>query len=175
MRAYHQTHSSGKARILRPFVEASTILGALSMPAREMVKGRTPRDMSMPSFWTDALQQGGGLSIFQQLLETQGGFDRAPTQAGGPAVDLARDVYNLTAGNAIESGKGKDAHLGRDVSKFAERYTSGTNLWQTRLLAQRLVWNNFQRMLDPDAEESFAKQAAAPERWGSQYWWPPGE
>ena len=35
------------------------------------------------------------------------------TQAGGSALGLARDVYDLTAGNAIQAGKGKDAHVGR--------------------------------------------------------------
>jgi hypothetical protein len=71
----------------------------------------------------------------------------------------------LTAKNAIQASKGKDAHLGREVSRFAERYT----------ITQRFLWNNLQRMLDPEAEESFAKQAAVPEKWGSQYWWAPGE
>src|SRR5918999_3155271 len=96
------------------------------------------------------------------------------TQVGGPALGLARDVFDLTAKNAIQASKGKDAHLGREVSRFAERYTPATNLWQSRLIMQRLVWNNLQRMLDPEAEESFAKQAAAPEKWGSEYWWAPG-
>jgi hypothetical protein len=174
-RGFHQPTVAGELAYLGPFVAASSIIGALSIQAREMVKGRTPRDMSMPSFWTDALQQGGALTVFEQALEADRGFDRAATQAGGPGLGLARDVWNLTGKNAMRLAEDKSTHVGREASKFAERYTPGTNLWQTRLLAQRLVWNNLQRVLDDDAEGSFAKQAAAPKRWGGEYWWAPGE
>jgi hypothetical protein len=65
--------------------------------------------------------------------------------------------------------------IGREASRFIERYTPGTNLWQTRLLEQRLLWNNLRRLLDPEAEKSFQRQAVAPWRWGSEYYWAPGD
>jgi hypothetical protein len=120
------------------------------------------------------LQQGGALTVFEGALEADRGFDRAFTQASGPAIGLARDVYNLTADNAVKLYDEKNAHVGRDASRFIERYTPATNLWQSRLLAQRVVWNNLQRILDPDADESFRRQAAAPKRWGGEYYWAPG-
>ena len=174
-RGLHQPTMAGKVGYLGPFIAASTIVGALSIQARELAKGRTPRRMDEPSFWIDALSQGGALTVFEGALEANRGFDRVVTQAGGPGLGLARDVFDLTAKNAIQASKSKDAHVGREVSRFAERYTPGTNLWQSRLITQRFIWNNLQRMLDPEAEESFAKQAAAPEKWGSEYWWAPGE
>jgi hypothetical protein len=173
-RGFNQPTLAGKIAYLGPFVAGSTILGAISIQAREMVKGRTPRAMDRAEFWTDALQQGGALTVFEQALEASG-FERSLVQAGGPALGLARDVFNLTAQNAIQAAQGKHVNPGREASRFVERYTPGTNLWQSRLVTQRLLWNNLQRMLDPEAEKSFRRQAAAPQRWGSEYWWAPGE
>jgi hypothetical protein len=174
-RGLHQPTMAGKFGYLGPFVAASTVIGALSIQAREMVKGRTPRDMSMPSFWTDALQQGGALTVFEGALEADRGFDRVVTQAAGPAVGLARDVVDPVVRNTTRLAKGKDTHIGRDTSRFIERYTPGTNLWSSRLIVKRFLWDNLQRVLDSDVEESFSRQAAAPEKWGSSYWWAPGE
>jgi hypothetical protein len=73
------------------------------------------------------------------------------------------------------AGRCADDHSIFRDRDLALRDTPATNLWQSRLITQRFLWNNLQRMLDPEAEESFAKQAAAPEKWGSQIWWAPGE
>src|SRR5437773_4353578 len=93
----------GKLAYLAPFAAASTIVGAISIQTRELVKGRTPRDMSMPSFWTDALQQGGALTVFEAALQADTGFERALMQAGGPGLGLAKDVFDLSAGNIAQA------------------------------------------------------------------------
>src|SRR5262245_17946887 len=57
----------GKAGYLASFVAASTVVGAIALQAREVVKGRDRRDMTEPGFWRDAAATGGGFAIFDGL------------------------------------------------------------------------------------------------------------
>lgn len=67
-------------------------------------------------------------------------------------------------------------NLGRELTKFTERHTPGSNLWYSRLLVQRLWWDNMLRLLDDDADQTFRRSEQAAERWGyGDYWWRPGE
>ena len=85
-------------------------------------------------------------------------------------------MFNLTAQNLVDAAKGDETKFGRELAKFAEPYTPGSNVWYSRLLLQRLWWNNLQRLLDSNPEESFFRQQRSLEQWGyGQFWWRPGE
>lgn len=62
-------------------VLTSTALGYMSMTAKDLVKGREPRDPTDPRTMMAALQQGGGLGIYGDFL-----FGEAKSRTGGTLV-----------------------------------------------------------------------------------------
>lgn len=66
--------------------------------------------------------------------------------------------------------------IGRDAVDFARRYTPGGNIWFLRTAYSRLVLDNLQRLVDPDAEEDFARSRKRLERdRGQGQFWAEGE
>ena len=166
----------GKIGYLTTFTAASTVVAALSLQAKEIAKGRDLRPMDTPGFWIDSIAQGGALPIFDALLEADSGFERVARQLAGPAPALAESAFNLTAGNLIQLAQGKDTGAGRELTRFAQQHTPGSNLWYSRLLVQRWFWDNLLRLLDEDAGQAFRRSEQAARRWGyGDYYWRPGE
>lgn len=168
---------------------ALTLAGGLTIQARQIVQGNDPRDMRDPKFWGAALTQGGGLGILGDLFyatETRAGKSAAMT-SWGPAAALAADAWNLTGGNVMEVaaglGEGEDlgeavegAKIGRDAVRFAGRYAPWASIWWARTAWDRMVMDQLQKVVDPEADEDFARQVRRMEReYGQGQWWPQGE
>jgi hypothetical protein len=45
-----------------------TGMGVISVPVRNLPKGKEPQDMSEPGFWGRAFTQGGGAGIFGDFV-----------------------------------------------------------------------------------------------------------
>lgn len=166
-----------------------TIGGAVNIQLREMAKGNDPRPMDDAKFWGASLAQGGGLGIFGDFLyaaEARNGKS-APVAAFGPVGQLASDAWGLTGGNVLEiggglaEGEGLDeavagARVGRDLASVARNYNPLASLWWSRAAYNRLVADNLQRALDPEAEEAFERRRKRMEReTGQGQWWGQGE
>jgi hypothetical protein len=155
-----------------------TLAGGLSIQLREIAKGRDPRPMDDPKFWGAALMQGGGLGIvgdFFTSAQARNGKS-APIVALGVPGQVVSDVTDLTAGNAIEASQGKETHAGREAVKFAGKYAPISSLWWARTAFDRGVIDQLQRMVDPDAEGAFDRQARRLQKeTGQGQWWPEGE
>lgn len=166
-----------------------TLGGALNIQLREMVKGNDPRPMDDPKFWGAALAQGGGLGMagdFFYSAQARNGKS-APIASIGPVGQLASDVWDLTGGNVLEVAgalsDGEDlgqavegARIGRDAARFVGNYNPLSSLWWSRAAFSRLVADNVQRGLDPEAEEAFERRRRRMEREsGQEQWWPQGE
>lgn len=166
-----------------------TLGGAVNVQLREMLKGNDPRPMDDPRFWGAALMQGGGLGIagdFLYAAEARNG-KTAPVVGFGPVGQLASDTWGLTGGNVLDVAgglsKGEDlgeavagAHAGRDAARFAASYNPLSSMWWSRAAFSRLVSDNMQRALDPEAEEAFRRRATRMEReTGQGQWWAQGQ
>ncbi|WP_338577795.1 hypothetical protein V8J38_02755 [Brevundimonas olei] len=166
-----------------------TIGGAVNIQLREMAKGNDPRPMDDAKFWGAALAQGGGLGIFGDFLyaaQARNGKS-APVAAFGPVGQLASDAWNLTGGNLQEIGEAlsegeslsdavEGANVGRDLTGILRNYNPLSSLWWSRAAYNRLVADNVQRALDPEAEEAFERRRRRMEReTGQGQWWGQGE
>lgn len=167
----------GRAQYVAAGMAGFTVMGAVGVQLKELAKGNEPRPMDDPSFWTAAALQGGGLGIIGDLTSA------STTRLGGglmgyfagPVVGLGNDIGALTFGNMAAVMKGENANLGRDVVKFGKRYTPGTTLWQTRAAMDRLVWDQMQMVLDPDADTAMRREAKRQQReYGNGQWWDAG-
>ena len=157
---------------------SSYILGSLAVTLKDIAAGREPRDMGNAKFAGAALLQGGGLGIWGDFLfadiNRYGGSMGG--NMGGPLFEKGMDFWNLTAGNMIQLGNGEKTRFGRELTKAISSNVPGNNIWYFKLAWERVLMNNLQRAIDPEADKAFRRQIKQRQRdYGQEYWWAPGE
>lgn len=172
-----------------PMLIAATLSGAAGLWMKDIVKGNDPRplwDEDDPEegrkrafkFLGMAMAQGGGQGIagdFLASVEARNGKGMAAT-AFGPALGFVADTYNLTVGNANEALAGEETHAGKETVKYAGRYSPLASLWWARAGFNRAVVDQMQKLIDPEADADFRRQARRLEReLGQGQWWKEGE
>ena len=155
-----------------------TALGASSMMAKDIAKGRDPRSMDSWEAWVAAAAQGGGLGILGDFLfedQSRAGHSLATT-AAGPVVGLGADITQLTIGQAQRAVRGDDVTIGGDAVRFAQRYTPGASMWWGRLVLERTLWDQLSLMVDPKAAKRMRRMEKRAKRdYGQRFFWSPGE
>ncbi len=177
------------AMMAAPMLLQATLSGVAIMWMKDIVKGNDPRP-----FWDDedseagrkqafrflgaALAQGGGQGILGDFLfsvEARNGKSSAMT-AFGPAAGFVSDTWDLTAGNVNEALAGEETRAGRETARYAGRYNPLASLWWSRTAFNRVVIDQLQRLIDPEAEADFQRQTRRMEReYGQTQWWPEGQ
>lgn len=159
-------------------VAGLTLLGGLSVQLKELSKARDPRPMDDPYFWGAAFMQGGGVGIFGDFFASEtnrfgGGWAKT---LSGPVVDFGSSLMNIPMSNITRAVAGEDTFVGRDISNFARYNTPvASSLWYQRAAFDRLVADQLQAFLDPEAEEVWRRQERQRERdYGSRTWWERG-
>lgn len=172
-----------KAMYAARYVVFMTLAGALAVQLKETAKGRDPRPMDTGSFWGAALLQGGGVGIFGDFFSSNtsragGGFAET---VGGPVVGLIGDISRAVASNVTRVAEGKAPLIGRDIANLTRRYNPLATFQPplpipTRLALDRILWDQLQAMLDPEAETEWRRAERRLQReYGTQSWWRRGE
>jgi len=165
------------AKVAIPFFITMTLTGALALQLKEIANGRDPRDMTDAKFWGAAMLQAGGLGILGDFLfsdQNRFGMGSALTLAG-PLTDLAGDTLGLVQAPAANLLLGEDHNLGRKGVDFLRRWTPGAGIWYYSLAVDRLIFDELQRLADPDAHKSFrSKMRFRRENFGNDFFWRPG-
>lgn len=143
---------SGQLAALSQFMATSTMLGYVAMTMKDLVKGRTPRDITENpgKVMTAAMLQGGALGIYGDFLfgETNrfgGGF--IPTLLG-PTAGVVDDLYKLR-GEMANAATGEKSHLAASSLRFVLNNTPGYNLFYTRMVLDQMFVYNLQEMMNP--------------------------
>jgi hypothetical protein len=86
-------------------------------------------------------------------------------------------IRRLTVGNFMEFAEGKDrTNLGRELSNFIRNDTPVSSLWYTRLIWNRVLMDQLQYLMDPDAHAAFRRQMQSRQHdYRQDYFWRPGE
>lgn len=128
-----------------------TALGYVSMAAKDLAKGRTPRDPAKPQTMVAAMAQGGGFGIYSDFLFARAnrfGGGLLETAAGPTVGDLSDlgDIFLKTRDYA--TGVSKDAP---DVEawNFFKGNTPFMNLFYTRAALDYLILYDMQEALSP--------------------------
>ena len=96
-------------------------------------------------------------------------------QLAGPGLGLVEKTANLAI-SAAKAPFDDQSNFGRDVGKYIEQFTPGSNIYYARLILQRYVWNNLIRLLDKDPEGYFQRQEESARRWNrGESWFRPGD
>ncbi|MDP2619913.1 MAG: hypothetical protein Q8P46_07005 [Hyphomicrobiales bacterium] len=168
----------GRLSYLSALFLGMTLMGAFTVQMREVLKRRDPAPVDDPNFWLRAALTGGGASLLGDFLFSdlnRFGQGLGGTLAGPPAR-LFTDINNLTTGNLMEAVQGKDTNLRREMVRFAQNWTPGTNIWYLRAALQSTMWDQLMRQADPKAERSFRRAESRLKRQtGQGYWWRPGQ
>lgn len=170
----------GRLEYLATIAVGTTLLGGAAIQMKELTKGKEPRDVTDPKFWSAAAMQGGGLGLLGDVLFAEyNRFGRDPITDMfiGPVGGLTNDVARTIMGNfdrALEEGQ--ESNFATDTFKLVKRNLPGVNLWYSRLVLDRLFLDQIEDFIDPD----FASKRARMERrqandYGNGFWWQKGE
>lgn len=133
---------------------AATAFGYLAMTAKDLAKGRSPRDPTDPKTWGAAFTQGGGAGIYGDFLF--GEFNRfgqgAIATLGGPMVGTTEDVLRLLA-QAREGEPRAAAAL-----RLAINNTPFINLFYTRWALDYLLLYQLQEAMSPGFLRRFERR-----------------
>lgn len=157
---------------------ATTALGYVALQAKQIAKGKDPRDIDDARTWAAAFIQGGGAGIYGDFLfADQNRFGQGPvTTLLGPTAGLVDDVTKLSLGNVQQLIKGEDTDFIAEAVGFSSRYAPGGNLWYTRLLLEREVFDQLALAADPvGARRRFTRQEKRARDETSGFWWRPGQ
>lgn len=158
-------------------VAAMTVVGMFGLQMKQIAAGKDPRDMSDPKIFLEALVQGGSLGMFGDILfqdhERFGGS--LMTDMLGPVFGEVDDVSSLTLGNISEAMSGDDTNAGRELSRFVQKMAPGQSLWYARLALEKMLFEQLDKMLDPQAAQAFSRtERQARKDYKQQYWFRPG-
>lgn len=155
----------------------TTVMGGVSLQMKEILKGRDPRPMDNPEFVGAAILQGGGFGIFGDFLSSEsnrfgGGIE---STMAGPVFGAAGDVISLGI-TAAKAPFGGDGNLGRQAANFLRYNTPVTGIWYWKNAFQRGLFDNLQRMMDPEADRAWIRaERRRVKEYGNESWWGPGE
>lgn len=177
----HAATARGTDRLSRiaPLLIGTTVMGAAAVQARQILTGKEPKDMDDYKFWQAALLQGGGGGIFGDFLfSDQSRFNSGfATTVAGPVVGLASDIARALKGNFDKAlDDGQESKFLSDIYQLARRNIPAVKLWYTRLLMERLLLDQGERMIDPLFDERMNRIESKMQRdTGQQFWWRPGD
>ncbi len=155
-----------------------TVAGAIGLQMRQVAQGKDPRPMNTKEFWGAAILAGGGLSIWGDFLfQDQNRFGGGAVETiAGPAAGFVGDTLRLTVGNTQQAAEGDDTKFASETIRFIRRYMPGGNIWYARLALDRFVFDELQKMADPEAYKRFRRiEKRAIKDYGQKYWWRPGK
>lgn len=139
-------YGKGKADIPAMMYTAmmSGVFGYLATTAKDLAKGKTPKDPNMAATWWAAFAQGGGAGIAGDLLLSESGYGRGATQIlAGPTLgrfDELHQLYSLAV-------RGKDA--GAKAAKIGVSLIPGNNLFYARAALDHIMLYQMQEDLSP--------------------------
>lgn len=133
---------------------ASTVFGYMAMSAKDIAKGRTPRDASDPKTWAAAFVQGGGAGIFGDFIVGEySRFGRSlAATAAGPTLGQLDDVAEMW--NRVKAGDDPSAQAFR----FMLGNTPFANLFYLRPALDYLFLYQVQEALSPGFLRRFERR-----------------
>lgn len=156
----------------------TTILGAFVVQLKEIVNGNDPATMwdgddpkKSIDFFKRSAVQGGGLSILGDIIvagtDTTG---RGATDfALGPIGADFKTALNLTVGNSTQLANGVETNAANEAFKALKGKLPAQNLWYTKAVANRLVFDEMQDMIAPGYREKLLRKAET--KYGRTRYW----
>ncbi len=167
--------SASEASQLAQLIVTLTGLGYLSMAAKDIAKGREPRDPMRPDTMVAAMAQGGGFGIYSDFLFAKvNRFGGGPleTAAGPTAGDLADVVDIYLKSRDYATGVSANAP---DVEAWnlVKGNTPFLNLFYTRAALDYLIFYHIQEAMTPGSLKRMERKLKQDQ--GQEFLLPPAD
>lgn len=174
-RGLNMDTKAAKAMYIGSFMAGTTILGAAAAQISNVLAGRDPQDMTKGGFWASAAMKGGSLGIYGDfLLSNTTAYGSSPLATlAGPVAGYLEDVIGLTQGMAIKAAKGEKTNSGAEAIKFLKSNIPLQNLWYTKAITDRLIFNQLQEMVSPGYMRRVEQRAK--KEFNQSHFWRPGQ
>lgn len=174
-RGMAQGSVGGKALYIGSLIASTTILGAVAQQLNNIASGRDPQDMTQGKFWAQALMKGGSLGIYGDfVLNTNTQYGNTPLAVlSGPLAGYVEDVVGLTQGSIVKAAQGKKVDWGANAVRFAKSNIPLQNLWYTKAVTDRMIFNQLQEMVSPGYNRRVEQRARS--QFNQSYYYRPGE
>lgn len=157
----------------------TTVMGAAALQAKDVVYGKTPREMNSGSFWMAALLQGGGAGIFGDFIfSDQSRFGNSLIETfAGPVAGTMADAVKVFKGNFDRSlEEGTETKFFADLYQMAERNIPMAKLWYTRLFLERFMLDHIESAIDPKYKTRMRRiENKMKKEKGQEFWWKPSK
>lgn len=165
----------GKWGRVATIMAVAPLMAAATMQARSVIYGKTPEDMDKPAFWVKSFAASGVFGPFSDTLladSTRYDYNLADSIIG-PAWDLGTGIAKLTGGNLIRAvDPEQDTQFAKDAAKLFQQYSP--KIAYTRLLQERLVYDQLNRMADPTYDSRMiAMEKKMMKEKGQEFWYRP--
>lgn len=170
--------SQGRLGHLAALAVGSTVMGALTIQLRDVIKGQQPRATDNPKFWLGAMMQGGGAGLFSDFLfadynrfqQSMGGM------AAGPIVGTVQSLLRAGDLYGVAEGDWDFKNFASDVFKVGTREIPGINLWYSRLVVERMFLDQVEKAIDPRYDSRISRLERQMRKQTHQgFWWRPGQ
>lgn len=176
-RMVEQSTPAGKLGYFLALAVPVTVMGVLGQQLYELANGRDlkPMDPHTPegrALWGQGMLKGGALGMLGDIigLTAQGRFQSAAEYAAGPLIG---DSDRLLSGvRGIATGKPRAK---AQLAQLGKENIPGNNVWYARLIMDRLLADQVQRMIDPEYDKQVAAMQRRAAEHGQQFYWAPGE
>lgn len=178
-RAMSQDTLASKAWYAGSLLGMTTLLGGLVVQLKELANGNDPADMDDLDFYKRSFITGGGLPILGDILVAgmdTSGRDTADFLSGPFGSDL-KTLLSVTVGNATQLANGTDTNAGNEVFKAVKNKIPAQNLWYTKAVANRMIFDGIQDTIAPGYREKLQRKAEKQfnrTRWLGDFEWGSG-
>jgi hypothetical protein len=172
---------AGRLGYTMALLAGTTALGAIAVQAKRIATGKEPLPMDDPKFLVASVVQGGGLGIIGDFVfmdHNRYGSSAIATLAGPVAADFEKYIVRFMFGSAqsffeLDHDKFMD-RMRRIPGAVVKDLTPG-QLWYTRLLMERYLFDFINRETDPRWSARIQQQESKMNRdQGAGFWWKPG-
>lgn len=176
-RGFSRPTLKSKAAYLGSLVALTSLLGAFVVQLKEIANGNDPSTMwdsddpqKTVDFMKRSVAQGGGLAIMGDIVVA--GMD--PTGRGvdgiltGPFGQDVKSLLSLTVGNATQMANGVETNAGNEAFKAIKGKIPAQNLWYTKAVANRMLFDELQDTIAPGYREKVMRKAE--KQYGRSQW-----
>lgn len=128
----------------------STAFGYMALAAKDLIKGREPRDPLDPKVWMASLVQGGGFGIYTDFLFGEASrFGNKPLETlAGPFASRAAGALDVVQ-QARLAATGEDVDLASKLFRLGQSSTPFANLFYIKPILDYLIFYRIQEWMNP--------------------------
>ena len=155
-------------------ITATTVFGALSLQAANLLAGRDLQDPTQARFWGNAMMKGGGLGVFGDMLyngvfgENRYGSPNVISFLG-PIAGSAFDTWDVAMAMLDRSLYDKDTKWEQKALRLVRGNTPFMNVWYAKMALDHAVFNDLNEMLSPGYLRRQRQKSMR--SYGQGYWW----